>query len=402
MTPAVPRYGRPATGGRRIRGMSGDPHQHGIGPAGSAEYLTGRAKWVALAAFAAITAAGALRVLPSAPVAAVAALVAVGAAVLLVLRWRPLLLYAAIATAGIAVLADGRSSNVGWMAVCLLGAWCVLAGRRLEGLAYWVGAMILFAVEWLWVQPDPGWGAWLAGITLTVAFSLMIRHERDLLRQLRQAQAGLAEQAKTQERNRIARELHDVIGHTLTVSLLHVQSARLAVEHDPSDAARALAEAERLGRECLTEVRATVGMLRQDSTPGIAAPLPGACDVPALVEQFRSAGADVTLTVEGDTGRLPATTGLALYRILQEALTNAVKHAPGSSTAVRLTVDADAVRLAVDSAAEPGTGTGVGVVSMRERAESLSGNCHAGPGGRGWLVEATLPLDAARRREAAT
>ena len=91
-----------------------------------------------------------------------------------------------------------------------------------------------------------------------------------------------------------------------------------------------------------------------------------------------------------------------MYRIVQEALTNAVKHAPGSPTAVRLTVDADAVRLAVDSAAEPGTGTGVGVVSMRERAESLGGSCQAGPGGRGWLVQATLPLDAARRREAAT
>ena len=90
-----------------------------------------------------------------------------------------------------------------------------------------------------------------------------------------------------------------------------------------------------------------------------------------------------------------------MYRILQEALTNAVKHAPGSPTAVRLTIDADAAQLAVDSAAEPGTGTGVGVVSMRERAESLGGNCQAGPGGRGWLVQATLPLDAARR-EAAT
>ena len=91
-----------------------------------------------------------------------------------------------------------------------------------------------------------------------------------------------------------------------------------------------------------------------------------------------------------------------MYRILQEALTNAVKHAPGSPTAVRLAVGADAIQLAIDSAAEPGTGTGVGVVSMRERAESVGGNCHAGPGGRGWLVQATLPLDAARRREAAT
>jgi signal transduction histidine kinase len=174
-----------------------------------------------------------------------------------------------------------------------------------------------------------------------------------------------------------------------------VQSARLAVEHDPADAARALAEAERLGRECLAEVRITVGMLREDDTPeggGAIKPLPGIDGLPALVKRFRSAGADITLTVEGDTGRLPATTGLAVYRIAQEALTNAVKHAPDSPTALRLTVDAERVTLTADSMAEPGTGTGLGLVGMRERAESLGGSCEAGPGGRGWLVRAALPV----------
>jgi signal transduction histidine kinase len=310
--------------------------------------------------------------------------------------------YAAVATGGIAVLGHGLPSNVGWFAVCLLGAWCVLAGSRRDGLVYWAAAMALFAAEWLWVKPDPGWGAWMAGTTLSVLAGLLVRHEIDLVSQLRAAQAGLAERARAEERNRIARELHDVIAHTLTVLMLHVTSARLAVEHDLADAARALAEAERLGRESLAEVRLAVGMLHQDGDTGRTAPLPGAGDLPALVERFRSAGADVTLAIDGDTGRLPATTGLAVYRILQEALTNAVKHAPGSPTAVRLAVDANTVQLAVDSAAQPGTGTGVGVLSMRERAESLGGRCQAGPGGQGWLVQAALPLDAARRREAAT
>jgi signal transduction histidine kinase len=143
-------------------------------------------------------------------------------------------------------------------------------------------------------------------------------------------------------------------------------------------------------------------MLHHNDDPGRSAPLPGADDLPALVERFRSAGADITLAIDGDTGRLPATTGLAVYRILQEALTNAAKHAPGSPTAVQLAVGAGAVELAVDSAAEPGTGTGLGVHSMRERAESLGGTCRAGPGGRGWLVQATLPLAASRRRADAT
>jgi len=378
-----PRYGRPGTGGRRIRAM-GDDQERGL-------------RWVAIAAFAAVTAVGVIPLNPSAPAAAAAAAVAVGAAVPLVLRWRPVLLYAAIATAGIAVLGNGRSSNVGWFAVCLLTGWCVLAAGRREGVAYWAAVMVLFTIEWLAVSSDPGWGAWLAGTTLTFAFGLLVRRDRDLLRQLRLAQAGLAEQARTQERNRIARELHDVIGHTLTVSLLHVQSARLAVQHDPADAERALAEAERLGRECLAEVRTTVGMLRADDTTDRAAdhaPLPGAAGLPALVERFRSAGADVTLAVEGDTARLPATTGLAVYRITQEALTNAVKHAPGAPTEIRLAVSPGEVTLTADSRTRPGPAgdTGLGVISMRERAESLGGSCEAGPGGRGWLVRARLPL----------
>ncbi len=388
----VSRYGRPVTGGRRIRDMDGD-----LDPAGCTEYLTGRARWAAIAVFAVVIAVGVIPLNPSAPLAVAGALVAVAAAVPLVLRWRPALLYAAVATAGIAVLGDGRSSNIGWFAVCLLTGWCVVTGSRRAGLAFWAAATLLFAAEWLWVQPDPGWGAWLAGVTLTVIFSVLIRRDRDLLRQLRRAQAGLAEQARAQERNRIARELHDVIGHTLTVSLLHVQSARLAVQHDPADAARALAEAERLGRECLAEVRTTVGMLREDDAAASTAPLPGAGGLPALVEQFRSAGADVILTVDGDAAGLPATAGLAVYRIVQEALTNAVKHAPGSPTEIRLAVSRGEVTLTADSRAEPGpgTGTGLGVVSMRERAEALGGTCEAGPGGRGWLVRATLPLTGA-------
>ena len=383
--------------------MSGDPARL---PSG--DLVPGRIKWIALAGFAVIVAGGALPGNPNAPAVAVAATVAVAAAATLVYGRRLPLRAAAVATAGIAVEGDGLSSDIGWLAACLLAGWCVIVVSQRVGLIYWAAIMSLFAAEWLWVRPDPGWGAWLAGSTLTVLCALLIRHEIDLNAQLRAAQAGLAEQARTTERNRIARELHDVIGHTLVVSLLHVQSARLAVEHDPADAARALAEAERLGRECLAEVRMTVGMLRREESPGVneaaMAPLPGVEALPALVEQFRSAGADITLTVEGDAGGLPATTGLAVYRIAQEALTNAVKHAPGAPTAVRLTVGPERVTLTADSRAEPGSvakpGAGLGVVSMRERAESLGGICEAGPAGQGWLVRATLPLDASLRAQA--
>jgi signal transduction histidine kinase len=399
--------------------MTGDP-----GRSSGADLVPDRVKLAFVAGFAVIVAVGALPADPSVPAAAAGAVVAVLAATVLVsaglaYSGRLPLLAAAAATAGIAVEGHGRSNDIGWLGACLLIGWCVIVVSQRDGLILWAATVLLVGAEWLWIEPDPGWGAWLAGCTLTAALALLIRHEIGLVAQLRAAQAGLAEQARTAERNRIARELHDVIGHTLVVSLLHVQSARLAVEHDPADAAKALAEAERLGQECLAEVRMTVGLLREDDSglPGDSdgrgadgmAPLPGAEGLPALVERFRSAGADVTLTVEGDPSGLPATTGLTVYRIAQEALTNAAKHAPGAPTSLRLTIGADTVTLTADSQAGPGglakaggvgrprtglgnPGTGLGVASMRERAESLGGTCEAGPGGQGWLVRATLPL----------
>jgi signal transduction histidine kinase len=366
-------------------------------------FSAGRASlWAAVAVFAGIVALGfgLGQILPDPPSVAVAVLAGLGAiaaTAMLLQRRLPLLGYAAVASVGITVIGDTRSANPIWFAMLLIGGWCALAGGRRIGLAYWIPVMVLFTVEWAWVRPDQGWGAWLAGSTFTFLGGLLVRRQLNLVAQLRAAQAGLAAKARAEERNRISRDLHDVIAHTLTVSLLHVMSARLAVEHDPADAARALAEAERLGRESLTEVRQVVGMLREDSDDGRGsrtAPLPDADGLTILVERFRSAGADVTFSVDGDIGRLPATVGLAVYRILQEALTNVIKHAPGASATARLTVLPREVTLAVDSLGPPGTGSGLGVVSMRERAESLGGSCEAGPSGGGWLVRASFPLPA--------
>jgi signal transduction histidine kinase len=371
-----------------------------------ARLFSGRASFLAaVGMFAAIVAVGAgigrlPEDRPPVLVVAVAGIAATGMGILLVRqglvrRHRPLLAYAAAASAAIAVIGDNRSANPIWIAFCLIAAWCALVGGRRIALAYWLPVMVLFTVEWAWIKPDPGWGAWLAGVTFTTLGGLLARRQLELVAQLRAAQAGLAAKARAEERNRISRDLHDVIAHTLTVSLLHVMSARLAVEHDPADAARALAEAERLGRESLAEVRQVVGMLREDGAD--SAPLPGIEGLPALIERCRSAGAIVTLSVDGDIGRLPGTVGLALYRIVQEALTNVVRHAPGAPATAQLTVSAYEVTLAVDSLGPPGngTGTGHGVLSMRERAESLGGTCEAGPSGAGWLVRASFPLAAA-------
>jgi len=172
-----------------------------------------------------------------------------------------------------------------------------------------------------------------------------------------------------------------VIAHSLTVSLLHVSSARLALRDDPADAERALAEAERLGRASLDEVRHTVGLLHRAGSVDPTTPLPGSIDVPALVEGFRATGADIHATVDSGLDTLPATVGLAAYRILQEALTNAAKHAPRARATVHVAIAHDVVRLDVDSSGAPGRGTGLGLPGIRERAASLGGTCQAGPGG---------------------
>ncbi|HEY3715743.1 MAG TPA: histidine kinase [Jatrophihabitantaceae bacterium] len=357
-----------------------------------------RGSWLALGLLITFTLIGLFRRAPDQlAVALLAVAVTLGAGGL-TLRRRGLAVFppAALASAGIAVLCYAISSNVGWFTLAVLTAWCVLAGGRLIGLVHWAGAMALFGAQWIWADADPGWGAWMAGTTFTLLAALLVRHELELVAKLRAAQAGLAESARTEERNRIARELHDVIAHTLIVSQLHVASARLAVEHDPTDAARSLAEAERLGRESLAEVRRAAGLLRPDEDGGTVAPLPGAADLPALVERFRSAGSDATLTVAGDLGSVPATTGLALYRVVQEALTNAVKHASGWPVTVEVDLDAARAELVVETGAPPGRGTGLGLSSMRERAGSVGGRCEAGPGGRGWQVRAELPTGGTR------
>ena len=142
--------------------------------------------------------------------------------------------------------------------------------RSAPGRCGWPFTAAVAAVivsEWIMAEDELGWAAWIAGTVFTVVFALMARRQGQLIDELRAAQAGLADRARVEERNRIARELHDVIGHALTVSQLHVSSARLAVEEDPPQAVASLVEAERLGLQSLREVRHAVGLLREDGDP---------------------------------------------------------------------------------------------------------------------------------------
>jgi signal transduction histidine kinase len=328
---------------------------------------------------------------------------AAGAAVVATLLVRPghrvsAPVAAVVAAAGVAVVCSGSSSNVGWFALVVLAGWLASIAPPAVWLTFWPAALGLLGVQALTSRPDPGWGAWIAGTTFSTFCCWLLRREHALSEQLREAQAGLAERAVAEERNRIAREVHDVVAHSLTVGLLHITSARLAVEEDPAQAAHALAEAERLSRSALTEVRQVVGLMRDRATGSSHAPLPDATRIPGLIEEFGAAGVRVALDLTVDLASLPNITGLAAYRILQEALTNSVRHSPGAPATARLAVTDGGLTITIDthlaSGASSGTGGGLGLVGMRQRAEALGGSCVAGPGGPGWRVQAEIPLPA--------
>lgn len=349
------------------------------------------ARWAPILAVAPLVLVGALANRQPVLVVVLAAVVAVGTVVAF-RRTTGWVLVSGATMSGVAVgvLASGSASNLSWFAICVLAGWTAFRARTTPALTFGALAALGFLVQWLWLSDESGWGAWIAGTGFTLVACLMAQRQRDLVDQLRAAQAGLAERAATEERGRIARELHDVIGHALTVSLLHVTSARLALREDPEEAAAALAEAERLGQQSLTEVRHAVGLLR-DADPSARTPLPGAGDLDDLVEGFRRAGARVEWRIDGDPTCLSATSGLTVYRILQEALTNVARHAAGARTRAKLTVR-EAAELVVDSDG-PSTllGAGAGLDGMRERAEAVGGSLSAGSTEDGWQVRAVLP-----------
>lgn len=326
--------------------------------------------------------------------AASAGLVTIAVCVVLAIRaatgWS-LVVGALVAAAGVTIVCHTQPSNLGWFTLCVLAGWCSLEATTTAAVTFG-GAMILgFVGQWLALSNDPGWGAWIAGTAFTTIVCILARRQRLLLDQLREAQAGLADRARAEERNRIAVEMHDVIGHALTVSLLHVSSARLAMDEDPAEARASLVQAERLARTSLDEVRATVGLMRASSID--AAPSPGTADLGELVESFRRTGTPISLEVVGDPATLTSTSALAVYRIVQEALTNVTRHAPGSVTSVAVQIAPADTRVTVNSDGPPASRTtdGVGLLGMRERAETVGGHLTAGPASHGWRVEAVLP-----------
>jgi signal transduction histidine kinase len=255
-------------------------------------------------------------------------------------------------------------------------------------------------------EEEIAWTPWAAANVLMLVLGRNLRSQRLLIEQLEAAREALADQAVAAERRRIARDLHDLAGHTLTAVLLHVTGARHVLRRDLDDAERALVWAETVGRSSLDQIRYTVASLRA-SEGGTDRALPGSADLIELVEEYRRAGLEVTAAVTASAAGIEGPVGTALHRIGREALANVARHAPGNRVELALDLDpeTEAVRLVVADhgrapiAPHPDAGH-FGLVGMRERARALGGELAAGPTADGWRVEARLPLAAAGREQA--
>lgn len=203
-----------------------------------------------------------------------------------------------------------------------------------------------------------------------------------------------ADRAASDERRRIAREIHDVIAHSLSITMLNVTGARRALEQDRDvdEAIDALTDAERQGRQAMSEIRTIVHVLGADeSQPPTAAP--GGRDLTALIDDYRKAGVHVSYRVAGDLASLPDPVSAALYRITQECLANVVKHSTANRAAVNVTVD-DSVEIIIENPHLGGRARdrgGAGIDGMTQRAALLGGTLETRHDDGTWMVHATLP-----------
>jgi signal transduction histidine kinase len=276
----------------------------------------------------------------------------------------------------IAVMTSAASSLAASLVVTA-AALVTLAVPTAAGTLDW-GIPYMFGVVW---------GAF-SGRMMLMQLRLLWRE-----REARQAQAG---QAASEERRRIAREIHDVIAHSLSVTLLNLTVARHALAQglDTADAIEALEDAERVGRQAMSDIRLTVGLLSTGASN--PAPEPGICDIDALVEDFQRAGMEIHYDRDGAPQLVSAATGLGLYRITQESLANVAKHAPGAKADVRVGITERWATVCVTNTAPHPVApcdAGSGIRGMRQRAELLGGSFRAGPAPLGWLVHAEVPTD---------
>lgn len=334
----------------------------------------------------------------------------VGAAGLLLTRDAPFVAPIATALAVAATLLfepDAmREANSPFLVVVLFLPWCIATynerTRAVAGLVFMEAIGVWANVRFSEAPADYVWVAAFIAVAWATGFILSRRsaHARELQERalrLEREQLEAAERAVAGERQRIARELHDVIAHSVSVMTVQAGAVRRLLLPEQERERQALESVEATGREALTEMRRLVGLLREKGTMPEFAPQPGMGTIEALLDGVRAAGLPVELEVEGESRELPAGVDLAAYRVVQEALTNALKYAGPAHAwvAVHWRPDALELEIANDGRSDAaGNGSGHGLTGMRERVSLYGGAIESGPrDGGGYVVRARLPLE---------
>ncbi len=237
--------------------------------------------------------------------------------------------------------------------------------------------------------------AWLLGAYLRTR-RLYVAELKGRARRAERARAEEARAAVAEERARIARELHDAVAHGVTVMVVQAEAAEEMLAGDPDRARQPLRKVQQTGREALVELRRLLGLLHDEEAEALRGPQPGLGDLEVLIADVEEAGLPVELRVAGDRVALPSGLDLSAYRIVQEALTNALKHAGQASATVALTYGDGALELEVtdDGIGQAASnGAGHGLAGMRERVALYGGELTCGPRAEGgYVVRARLPV----------
>ncbi len=288
-------------------------------------------------------------------------------------------------------------------------------GRHAAGLEAWLGGAALVAVMLEFVHSEGGIGqADLGDVAFVLVFAgapwaaglaMRLRQEREQVlgaenERLREEQAQRAARAVAEERSRIARELHDVVSHAISVTVLQARGARRTLDSDRAAVRRALDAIEQTNAAALGDMRRLLAVLRDTEPDGSGtddrAPLPTLAHLDLLVDQVRASGVPVAVEVVGTADEVPPGVDLSAYRIVQEALTNVLKHAADARASVRLEYAEDALTVTVTDDGIPGpleeAEGGHGLIGIRERVSVVGGEVEAGPGpDGGFRVTARLP-----------
>lgn len=293
--------------------------------------------------------------------------------------------------------------TVSQVLVWVLGAFAAGAYARrrvaVAGLGYWIAVSVVWLLIWGADFADVAFELIL--ITAPWAAGVALRSRRDQAERAdRRAEAAAAEAATAvaDERARIARELHDVVAHAVGMMVVQAGAAAQVLDRDPSRARQSLIAIQQTGRLAVDELARMLAVLRMEE--GTASPLPSLARLSELLFDIRETGTVVSLQSEGGLTDLPAALDATAYRILQEALTNVVKHAPGATAEVRLVRNTNHVEIEVCSGRGSGTpqlgGTGQGLLGIGERVAAFGGRLQSGPtpdGGyrlRVWLPVQTV------------